>query len=138
MLLYANIQLVKAQEQVQEVDQRTQEIMDLVGQQWTGSVSRNRGPSSRSADSTSKVEIFMDPRTYDGSKLKFEDWWTKMQAWLDCNSKQFSYINADGGKIINEKNYAYIIFSCFKEAKGSHFVEVELQKLAARDICLHN
>ena len=32
-----------------------------------------------------KVEIFNDPREYDRSKVKFEEWWVKMQAWLTVN-----------------------------------------------------
>ena len=47
----------------------------------------------------------MDPGAYDSSKAKFEDWWIKMKAWLDCNPKQFAYINANGDEIIHGKNY---------------------------------
>ena len=36
------------------------------------------------------VEIFQDPGSYDGSASKFEEWWTKLNAWLDCHPKQFS------------------------------------------------
>lgn len=80
----------------------------------------------------------MDPGMYNGSKSKFKDWWTKMQPWLDYNPKQFSYVDGNGNEIINGKNCAYAILSYLKGAKGSHFVEVELQKLTARDIHLHN
>ena len=64
----------------QEADQRTQEIMGLVGQQWAGTFSGNKGMLFRLTGSTSKVEIFMDLGMYDGSKSKFEGWWTKIQA----------------------------------------------------------
>ena len=112
--------------------------MGLVGQQWAGSFGRVRGTPTSSARSSSKVEIFTDSSTYDGSKAKFEDWWTKIKAWLDCNSKQFAYIDVDGDEIINGNNCAYAILSWLRGPKGSHFMEVELQKLADRDTQLHN
>ena len=48
------------------------------------------GPSTAQATATTslyskKVEIFNDPGEYDGSKVKFEEWWAKMQAWLMVN-----------------------------------------------------
>lgn len=61
-----------------------------------------------------------------------------MKAWLDCNPKQFTYVNADGDEIINGKNYAYAILSYLHGPKGSHFAKVELQKLADGDTQLHN
>ena len=82
-----------------------------------------------SAASLSKVEIFTNPGTYDSSKSKFENWWTKMQAWLDCNPKRFAYTDIDGDEIINEKNCTYTILSRLCSVKGSHFTEVELQNL---------
>ena len=112
--------------------------MELVGQQWAGSFSGARGMPAAAAGSLSKVEIFTDPGTYNGSKAKFEDWWTKMKVWLNYNLKQFSYIDADRDKIINGKNCAYAILSCLQDPKGSHFVEVELQKLANRGTQLQN
>ena len=80
--------------------------MGLVGQQWAGSFSRTRGMPMSLIVLSFKVEIFTDPGTYDGSKAKFKEWWTKMKAWLDCNPKQFSYIDANGDEIINGKNCA--------------------------------
>ena len=112
--------------------------MELIGQQWMGSFSGTRGILSGSARSLSKVEIFIDPRIYDGSKVKFEDWWTKMKAWLNYNPKQFAYIDADRDEIINGKNCAYVILSYLCSLKSSHFTEVKLQKLADRDTQLHN
>jgi hypothetical protein len=35
---------------------------------------------------TPKVEIFADPGDYDGSRAKFDEWWTKIQAWLRLNA----------------------------------------------------
>ena len=110
-LLWANAQLLEAQEWAQEADQHMHKIMDLVGQQWTGSFRGARGTSMGPAGPSSKVEIFTDPGTYNGSKTKFKDWWTKMKTWLDCNPKQFTYVDADGDEIINGKNCAYVIFS---------------------------
>ena len=48
------------------------------------------GPSTAQATMTTssyskKVEIFNDPGEYDGSKVKLEEWWAKMQAWLTVN-----------------------------------------------------
>ena len=37
--------------------------------------------------SNTKVEIFQDPRSYDSLDSKFKEWWTKMNAWLDCHPK---------------------------------------------------
>ena len=57
-----------------------------------------------------------------------------MKAWLNCNLKQFTNIDADGDEIINSKNCAYAILSCLCGPKESHFTEVELQKLANKDM----
>ena len=111
--------------------------MRLVGQQWARNFTAPQTPSA-AARSSSKVEIFTDPGTYDGSKVKFEDWWTKIKAWLDCNPKQFAYVDANREEIIHGKNCAYAILSCLQGPKGSHFAEVELKKLADGDMCLHN
>ena len=112
--------------------------MGLVGQQWTGSFSGARGTLTGSARSSSKVKIFTDLRTYNGSKAEFDDWWTKMKAWLDYNTKQFAYVDTDRDEIINGKNCTYVIFSHLRRPKGYHFVEVKLQKLVDRDTCLYN
>ena len=48
--------------------------MGLYG--WAGT---SRGSSGSRG---TKVEIFQDPGSYDGSASKFEEWWTKMNAWL--------------------------------------------------------
>ena len=32
-----------------------------------------------------KIQIFNDPGEYNESKVKFKEWWTKMQAWLIVN-----------------------------------------------------
>ena len=114
------------------------EIMGLVGQQWTGSFSGVRETPSGTRGLSSKVEIFTDLGVYNGSKAKFEDWWTKIKGWLDCNPKQFAYIDVDGDEIINGKNCSYAILSCLQGPKESHFTEVELQKLADGDTHLHN
>ena len=48
------------------------------------------GPSTAQGTATTssyskKVEIFDNPGEYDGSKVKFEEWWVEMQAWLTVN-----------------------------------------------------
>lgn len=112
--------------------------MELIGQQWARSFGSAKGSLSAPGGFSSRVEIFTDPGTYDRSKAKFEDWWTKMKAWLDCNPKQFAYIDADRDEIINGKNCAYAILSWLHGPKGSHFMEGELQKLADGDTQLYN
>ena len=66
MLGEAKAALAAAQSDAQAVDQRSRELMGLYG--WAG-VSRGGGGSSGS-----KVEIFQDPGSYDGSASKFEEW----------------------------------------------------------------
>lgn len=61
-----------------------------------------------------------------------------MKAWLNCNPKQFTYVDADGDEIINSKNCAYAILFHLCSLKGSHFMEVELQRLANGDTHLYN
>ena len=72
--------LTTAQNNAQAADQWFQELMSLYS--WAG-VGTSRGAST--AGSTAKVEIFQDPGSYDGSVAKFEEWWMKMNAWLECH-----------------------------------------------------
>ena len=81
MLGAAKEALTAAQNDAQAADQRSRELMGLYG--WAG-VSGGGGGSTGS-----KVEIFPDPRSYDGSASKFEEWWMKLNTWLDCHLKQF-------------------------------------------------
>ena len=81
MLGAANEALMAAQNDTQAADQRSRELMGLYS--WAG-VSRNSGGGSTG----SKVEIFQDPGSYDGSASKFEEWWTKMNAWLECQDRK--------------------------------------------------
>ena len=55
---------------VQEADQRTREIMGLIGQQWATLAPSH---SETSGGSSGKIEIFSDPGPYDSSKAKFEE-----------------------------------------------------------------
>ena len=66
MLGEAKEALAAAQSDAQAADQRSRELMGLYG--WAG-VSGSSGGSTRS-----KVEIFQDPGSYDGSASKFEEW----------------------------------------------------------------
>ena len=77
-----------------------------------------------------KVEIFQDPGSYDGSASKFEEWWTKMNAWLECHPKQFQEKDAQGHDIPALKPQMYAVLSRLKGSKGSHYAEMELKKLA--------
>ena len=90
MLGAAKEALVAAQTDAQAADQRSRELMGLYG--WAGM--SGGGGSTRS-----KVEIFQDPRSYDGSASKFEEWWTKLNTWLDCHPKQFSERDAQGHEV---------------------------------------
>ena len=66
MLGAAKEALAVAQNDAQAADQQSQELMGLY--RWAG-VSGGSG-----GNSGSKVEIFQDPGSYDGSASKFEEW----------------------------------------------------------------
>ena len=123
MLGEAKEALVAAQSDAQAVDQRSQELMGLYG--WAR-VSRG---SSGGGSSGSKVEIFQDPRSYDGSASKFKEWWTKLNAWLDCHPKQFSENDLQGHEVPALKPHMYMVLSRLKGSKGVHYAEMELEKL---------
>ena len=57
------------------------------------------GGGASTAGSTAKVEIFQDPGLYDGSAAKFEEWWTKMNTWLECHPKQFMEKDVQGHEV---------------------------------------
>ena len=77
-----------------------------------------------------KVEIFQDPGSYDSSASKFEEWWTKMNAWLECHPKQFQEKDEQGHDVPALKPRMYAVLSRLKGSKGSHYAEMELKKLA--------
>ena len=95
--------------------------MGLYG--WAG-VSRGGGGGTGS-----KVEIFQDPGSYDGSASKFEEWWTKLNAWLDCHPKQFSEKDLQGHEVPALKPRMYAVLSQLKGSKGVHYAKMELKKL---------
>ena len=72
MLGEAKEALTAVQNDAQAADQRSQELMGLYG--WAG-VSGGSGGGTGS-----KVEVFQDSGSYDGSASKFEEWWTKLNA----------------------------------------------------------
>ena len=76
-----------------------------------------------------KVEIFQDPRTYDGLASKFEEWWMKMNMWLKCHLKQFQEKDTQGHNVPTLKPRMYAVLSRLKGSKGAHYVEMELKKL---------
>ena len=88
MLGAAKEALTAAQNDAQAVDQWSQELMGLYG--WGGVSGASR------AGGGTKVEIFQDPGSYDSSASKFEEWWTKINAWLECHPKQFQEKDAQG------------------------------------------
>ena len=97
--------------------------MGLYGWAGTGS-----GGTGRPA----KVEIFQDPRSYDGLASKFEEWWMKINAWLECHPKQFAEKDHNGNEIPTLKPRMYTVLSWLKGTKGAHYVEMELKKLVDR------
>ena len=120
MLGEAHKALKGAQEDAQAADQRSCELMGLYG--WAGTAtSSSRG---------TKVEIFQDPRSYDSLASKFEEWWTKMNAWLECHLKQFQEKDVQGHNIPALKPRMYVVLSRLKGSKGSHYAKMELKKLA--------
>ena len=122
MLGKAKEALAAAQSDAQAADQRSRDLMGLYG--WAG-VSGGGGGSSGS-----KVEIFQDPGSYDGSASKFEEWWTKLNAWLDCHLKQFLEKDLQGHEVPALKPRMYVVLSRLKGSKGAHYAEMELKKLA--------
>ena len=87
MLTQAREALKEAKDDAQAADQRSRELMGLYG--WAGITPSGGGGGT-------KVEIFQDPGSYDGSASKFEEWWTKMNAWLECHPKQFQEKDEQG------------------------------------------
>ena len=122
----ANTTLNDVQQNVQEANQHTREIMGLIGQQWAALVSSH--PES-GGGSSAKIEIFSDPEPYDGSKAKFEEWWMKAHAWMDCNPCHFATKDADGDLVPNAKMRVHTILSRLHGQKGSYFTKTELLKL---------
>ena len=81
-------------------------------------------------NSGSKMEIFQDPRSYDSLASKFEEWWTKLNAWLDCHPKQFSEKDQQEHEVPVLKPQMYVVLSQLKGSKSAHYAEMELKKLA--------
>ena len=121
MLTKAREALKGAQDNVQAADQRSRELMGLYG--WAGL-------SPTASGGGTKVEIFQDPRSYDGLASKFKEWWTKMNAWLECHPKQFHEKDPQGHDVPALKTQMYAVLSRLKGSKGSHYAEMELKKLA--------
>ena len=79
-----------------------------------------RAGSSTAQGSTStsyskKVEIFTDSGEYDGSRMKFEEWWVKAQAWLKVNKHAI---------LAGSQDAVGVILSWFKGLKTGHFTQV--------------
>ena len=113
--------LTVAQNDAQAVDQWSRELMGLYG--WAG-VSGGSGTGRGT-----KVEIFQDPRSYDGSVSKFEEWWMKINAWLERHLKQFQEKDMQGYDVPALKPRMYVVLSQLKGLKGAHYAEMELKKL---------
>ena len=104
----ANTVLNDVQQNVQEADQCTREIMGFIDQQWA-SMAPSHLETGRG--SSAKIEIFSDPGPYDGFKAKFKEWWMKACAWMDCNPHHFATKDADGDLVPNAKMRVYAILS---------------------------
>lgn len=70
ILSRVDTQLQDIANNMQASDQRTKELIGLI--KWAGD--RNGGEGSSSGLASSKVKIFTDPGTYNGSSGKFKDW----------------------------------------------------------------
>ena len=84
------------------------------------------GPSTAQATTTTlsyskKVEIFNDPGEYNRSKVKFEEWWVKMQAWLTLNQHTIPPGSQDA---------VSAVLSWLKGPKTSPFTQVHLTQVA--------
>ena len=77
-----------------------------------------------------KLKSSKTPGSYDSSASKFEEWWTKMNAWLECHTKQYCKKNTMGFDIPKLKPCMYAVLSRLKGTKGAHYMEMELKKLA--------
>ena len=121
MLTQAHEALKEAKDDAQAADQRSRELMGLYG--WAGITLGSGGGGT-------KVEIFQDPGSYDSSASKFEEWWTKINAWLECHPKQFQERDEQGHDVPALKLHMYAVLSQLKGSKGSHYAEMELKKLA--------
>ena len=71
-----------------------------------------------------RVEVFADPEEYNGSKAKFEEWWSKIKAWLMVNS---STITPGSYEVV------VAILSQLKESKTAVFAHIHLQQECAYD-----
>ena len=120
MLTQAREALKGAQDDAQVADQRSRELMGLYG--WAGI-------SPAASGGGTKVEIFQDPGSYNGSASKFKEWWTKMNTWLECHPKQFQEKDEQGHDVPALKPQMYAVLSRLKGLKGSHYAEMELKKL---------
>ena len=82
------------------------------------------GPSTAQGTTLSyskKVEIFNDPGEYDGSKVKFEEWWAKMQAWLTVNQHAI---------LTGLQDAVSAVLSQLKGPKAGPFTQVRLTQVA--------
>ena len=122
----ANTALNDVQQNMEEANQCTREIMGLIGQQWATLAPSH---SETGGGSSAKIEIFSDPGPYDGSKAKFKEWWMKACTWMDCNPHHFATKDANRDLVPNAKMRVYAILSRLCGQKGSYFAETELLKL---------
>ena len=76
MLEEVKAALTAAHTDAQAADQCSCELMGLYS--WGG---------ARGSGSPLKVEVFQDPGSYNGSASSFEEWWMKMNTWLECHPK---------------------------------------------------
>ena len=120
MLNKAKAALTAAHADAQAADEHSHKLMGLY--RWAGT---GRGGTG----GPSKVEIFQDPRSYDGLASKFEEWWMKMNTWLECHPKQFAERDPLGNEVLALKPRMYAVLSQLKGTKGAHYAEMELKKL---------
>ena len=102
------------------IAQQNTQIANLQPQAQRAGPSTAQGPMTTSLYSK-KVEIFNDPGEYDGSKVKFKEWWAKMQAWLTVNQHAIPAGSQDA---------VGAVLSRLKGPKAGPFAQVRLTQAA--------
>ena len=103
------------------ITQQNNQIVHLQVQMRTNTAATTAPAQLTSVSYSKKVEIFTDPGEYDGSKVKFEEWWAKLQAWLKVNEHAIleGFQDAVGA-----------ILSRLKGPKAGPFAQVHLMQAA--------
>ncbi|KAF9220557.1 hypothetical protein BS17DRAFT_714159, partial [Gyrodon lividus] len=69
-----------------------------------------------------KFELVADPGQYEGDKAKFNEWWTKMQIW----------INANWDGMETNMEICCVVWSCMKGLIAGQYVETQMGNCLAK------